>query len=79
MQKNKIIVPVDAEIRRYYRLYIEVEPDTPIQNMKAIARQKIQDMTLDELRKTESLELPDVEESDVLALSIDLDGIQGDY
>lgn len=71
----KIIVPVDVEITRFYRVYIESTDEETFESIRQRVRAEILD-------KQDSVLTPDpdleIEEQDIRCVSIDYDGIQLD-
>lgn len=71
----KIMVPVDVEITRFYRVYIESTDEESFDSIRQRVRAEI-------IAKQDSVLTPDpdleIEEQDIRCVSIDYDGIQLD-
>lgn len=70
---QKIVVPVDVAVKRYYRVYLETDHEMTDEELKEMARDRIIEEQDDIL-----VTCPDdleVEESDILFTEIDHDGI----
>ena len=73
----KVTVPCDVTIQRFYRMYVDVDENTTLDDIRKAAIEQILEKQDDAMMLDP--EIPDIEREDILSVWVDVDGTMECY